>query len=367
MTRERKGSGIRSAVAARAKSRRSPLRPSFPIALFAAAGAIALAPASAAAHGPVAPIASSYLARVSGAPPGVQAKVVDGDQRMWLQVRRGLSVVVLDYRGSPYLRFSPGGVVVNQNSAMYYLNQTPTLTPPANLAPSTPPRWRRVSDGASYSWHDGRLHALASVALAPGAAFVGRWRIPLLVNGAPAGVSGGLWHAAHPSLVWFWPIIVLLGCVLAGWRTRRPSLDRQLARGLGLTALLAFAAAVLIRDLHGRPEVSVLQMIELAAVLALALYCLYRLLLVRHGYFTYFVIAIIALWQGAELIPTLLQGFVLAAGPAFLARTAAILSLGTGIGLLVMVFRLADQGEGAPASERGRPELEEEDRRWELA
>ena len=52
-----------------------------------------LFPAAASAHGPVAPIASSYLARVSQAPVGLDAKVIDGDQRMWLRVptrtRRG--------------------------------------------------------------------------------------------------------------------------------------------------------------------------------------------------------------------------------------------------------------------------------------
>ena len=61
------------------------------------------------------------------------AKVIDGDQRMWLDVRRAGTVVVLDYRGAPYLRFSPSGIDVNQNSAMYYLNQTPAEVPPKGL------------------------------------------------------------------------------------------------------------------------------------------------------------------------------------------------------------------------------------------
>ncbi len=96
------------------------------VASFVTAGPFA---PPAAAHGPVAPIASSYLARVGSVPAGVEAKVVDGDQRMWLQVRRGLTLTVLDYRGAPYLRFSSSGVEVNENSAMYYLNQTPAPVP----------------------------------------------------------------------------------------------------------------------------------------------------------------------------------------------------------------------------------------------
>jgi hypothetical protein len=337
--------------------------------LLVGVAAIALSVAApASAHGPVDPIASSYLARVGSAPAGVDAKVVDGDQRMWLRVARGITVTVLDYRGAPYLRFAPSGVAVNESSAMYYLNQTPVaLTPPADLGPSTPPHWHPLESGNTYTWHDGRLHALASVALAPGASFVGRWRVPLVVDGRPAVITGGLWHAEDPSIVWFWPIAVLIACVLAGWRLRRPRLDRLLARVLGVTAVLALSVAVAVRALHGRPAVSVFEMIELALVLAFAAWALFRLLFVRHGYFTYFVIALVALWQGAELIPTLLYGFVLAAGPAWLARTAAVVCLGTAAALLLMVFRLAGYRDRTSGTEPDAAETKSEDSAWEFA
>ena len=65
-----------------------------------------------------------------------------------------------------------------------------------------------------------------------------------------------------------------------------------------------------------------------------------------------FLIGFVAVWQGAELIPTLLHGYVLAAVPALLARTAAGLCLGTGAGLLLLVFRLAEQPR---AARRDRP------------
>ncbi len=326
-------------------------------------------PGLAQAHGPIAPIASSYLAKVGQAPTGIEAKVVDGDQRMWLSAPPSLTVVVLDYRGAPYLRFWHSRVEVNQNSAMYYLNQTPVaLRPPSNLGPRTPPRWQRVSSGHSYGWHDGRLHALASVALAPGATFVGTWRVPVLVDGRLAAISGALWHAANPPIVWFWPIAVLFLCVLAAWRVRRPSVDRALARGLGIAALIALSVAVAGRDLHGRPSVSVLQLIELALVLAFAAGGMARLLFQRPGYFSYFVIAVVALWRGAELIPTLLQGFALTAIPGFLARTSAVLCLGAGLALLPLVFRLAEAPERSPAANRWRIEEseEEDDSAWGL-
>ena len=142
----------------------------------------AVLPGVADAHGPVAPIATSYLARIGQLPAGAEAKVIDGDQRLGLRVSPTETVVVLDYRGAPYLRFSPAGVVVNRNSAMFYFNETPAEIPPSGLGPATPAKWSRASGGHEYSWHDGRLHALAAVAIAPGTAYVGRWSIPVRVN-----------------------------------------------------------------------------------------------------------------------------------------------------------------------------------------
>jgi hypothetical protein len=368
MTTYGTGFQARSVAAAAGKSMPCRLHPLL-LALVAAVAVVLAVPTAASAHGPVDPIASSYLARIGSVPPGLEAKAVDGDQRMWLEVRRGIAVVVLDYRGAPYLRFSPAGVFVNRNSAMYYLNQAPVaLAPPASLGPSTPPHWQRVSWDSSYIWHDGRLHALASVAIAPGAAFVGRWRVPIILDGRRTAITGGLWHASNPPLVWFWPIFVLLACVVAAWRLHRPALDRRLARGLGIAALIALSVAVSGRELHGRPSVSVFQTVELVAVLAFAAWALHRLLFVRHGYFTYFVIAVVALWQGAMLIPTLFYGFVLASEPAFLARAASVLCLGAGISLLLMVFRLAEERDTSPAFDPLGSELEtEDDSAWELA
>ena len=333
-------------------------------ALVALAAALAVFPAAAQAHGPIAPAASSYFAKVLELPAGLEAKVVDGDLRMWLQVPPSQTVIVLDYRGAPYVRFSPVGVDVNHNSSMYYLNQTPVaLTPPANLTASTPPSWHRVSGGHSYEWHDGRLHALAAVALPPGVPFVGRWRIPVRVVAQLSSISGGLWHADHPSLMWFWPIVVLLACVLAAWRLRRQALDRLMARVLAVAALVSVTIAALGLQLHGRPTVTPFQFVELAAILAFVGWGLSRTLFRQPGYFTCFLIGVATLWAGGEMITTLLYGFVLISLPAFLARTATVVCLGTGVALLLLVFRLADHGESsapgrqAPAEAAGTPVL----------
>jgi len=329
------------------------LRPRVIRVLLVGLSLLLIAPMVAAAHGPVAPVATSYLARVSRAPAGLEAKIIDGYVRIWLHAPPSETVVVLDYRGAPYLRFSPAGVAVNQNSAMYYLNQTPVAaTPPTGLNRATPPDWQPVSDGHDYEWHDGRLQALASVALTPGATYLGTWNIPLLIDGQRGSISGGLWHSDTPSPVWFWPIVVLLACVLAAWRIRSPLLDARIARGLGAVALAALSVAALDRGLHGRPNLDPFSLIELAATLAFAGWGLRAVASGRAGYFTYFMIAAAAIWEGVDLLPTLLYGYVLAALPAFLTRTATVLCLGTGAGILPLVFRLADQRQ--PNADRSR-------------
>ena len=288
-------------------------------------------------------------------------QVIDGDQGLWLHAPATRTVVVLDYRRAPYLRFSAGGVAVNRNSAMYYLNQTPAQTPPPGLGPRSPASWSPVSRGHSYLWHDGRLHALATVALPAGASYIGRWSIPLLIDNAPADVSGGVWHADRPSIVWFWPLIVMLACTLAAWRVRRPVLDWRVARALSLGAIVAIAAAAVARSLHGRPSVTVVQWITFVLSIAFIAWALRGVLFRRPGYFTYFVIAFVAIWEGAELAQTLWDGFVLAAVPAFVARTAAVLGLGCGASLLLLVLRLADLSPPPRLDGRGGSPVDEQD------
>jgi hypothetical protein len=327
-------------------------------------------PATAAAHGPIDPAASSYQARIGQVPGGVQAKVIDGDQRLWLRVAPRRTVVVVDYQGAPYLRFSAAGVAVNQASAMFYLNQVPALSPPADSGPTAAPRWNHVTAAHTYGWHDGRLHALAATAVAPGATYLGRWRIPVRVDGAAAAIAGGLYYAPSPSIVWFWPILVAMACVLAARRLRRAELDERIARGLAAVALAAFTLAAAGQQLHGRPAVSVGAGITLAVSLAFVAWAARRLVLRRHGWFTFFLIAAVAIWEGSSLITVLLDGYVLLALPPFLARVAVVTCLSTGVGLLPIVFAMAERparssrtrpGPDGPGSARAAPPAGTED------
>jgi hypothetical protein len=312
--------------------------------LLAASLATGLAaPAAAEAHGPVDPAASSYQAQVTEVPAGTDAKAVDGDLRMWMRASPGTTVVVLDYRGAPYLRFSSAGVSVNRSSSMWYLNQVPAQLPPIGLTARTPAHWSRVTGGHSYEWHDGRLHALASTARAPGVTDLGHWSVPLRVGGVPTAIVGRLRYAPDPSPVWFWPIVVALACVLAAVRLRRPALDRRLARGLAAIALAAFVLAGLARALHGRPGISAGQLVVLAIELAFAGWAGARLLGDRPGWFVLFLVAAAAIWEGATLVATLLYGFTLLAVPAVPARLVVVVCLSAGVGLLPVVFALAER------------------------
>ena len=91
---------------------------------------------------------------------------------------------------------------------------------------------------------------------------------------------------------------------------------------------------------------------------------MWRLLTGRSGYFSYFVIGCAALWAGVQLIPTLLDGFVLAALPALLARIAGVVCLATGVSLLLLFARLAQRR--GPDSEV-TPDTAQDDEAWEYA
>lgn len=307
--------------------------------------ALAVLPGFALAHGVSTPNASSYFAKVGSAPAGVQARVVDGDLRMWLRVAPGVRLEVLDYSGAPYLRFSRSGVEVNERSEIYYLNLTPIEVTPAGLTASTPPLWQKIGNGHEYAWHDGRLSALAATVLAPETSYVGKWSIAVRVEGRLTSISGGIWHAPDPPIAWFWPAIVLLACVLAAFRLRRPQLDRELVRVLAVAVLVAVAVGTLGRQLEGRPTITAWQIGPLIPMLLALAAALAWTLWGRPGCLFLFIVFTASVWEDLELIPTLVHGYVLMAMPPFLIRATAVLCLGAGASLLPLVVRMAESVE----------------------
>ena len=200
---------------------------------------------------------------------------------------------------------------------------------------------------------DGRRQALATTVLPPGSSYAGRWTIAVTVRGRAAHITGGLYHRADPSPVWFWPIIVAFLCVLAGLRLRRPGVDLRIARGLAAVALASFTVASIGHQLHGRPVVSAGQLVVLAIELAFVVWAAWWLIADRHNWLTFFLIAGVAAWQGVALAATLIDGYVLLAVPALLGRLAEIGCLAGAAGLVPVALVMADRsgiGRGRSAS-----------------
>ncbi len=315
--------------------------------LLAVLAAVLSLPATALADGPVTPTATNYLARVTRVPAGIDAQVVNAYLNLWVRVPADARVTVLDFRGAPWVRFTPDGVAINHNSQEYYLSQVPVpAVPPRGLTRTTQPHWVPVSRGHAYEWREGRLHALATIALAPGQRFVGSWMIPVIVNGRTTSITGTVWHRGAPSIVWFWPVLVLLVCALAAWRLHSPELDQRLSARLALLLLALVAVGMGAKYLHGSPSVTAGNVVLLLVTLAVLGAVAGRLLGGRSGGPLLLVIAVIALWAGLTLLPVLTHGYALVVLPLFLVRVIAAALLGGALSLALFGVRMLDSLPG---------------------
>lgn len=268
-------------------------------------------PATASADADAAPVATDHVARVGSVPPGIDVKVVDGDQELWMSVDPRMTVVVLGLRGEPFLRFTAAGVQKNMHA-------------------NGPALWRSVSAGHTYLWHDNRLQGSAST-----------WAVPLLVNGARAHLGGEVLHRPSPTRLWLWPLVVAIVCSAAVVRLGC-DVARPVARVLAAIALPAIVAGRLGRELYGHPELSAWQIADVAITCGLAAVLAYGLIRRRHVQLATLATGAWALYEGAFLLPALTNGYVLAALPATVERlaAAACLALGAAILLASVVFEL---------------------------
>jgi hypothetical protein len=326
------------------------------LALTTALLVAALLPATASAHvGRVPPAATDYLARISSIPAGLTARIVDGDQAIWMHAKPSLTVVVTGFRGERYLRFSAAGVAVNTRSATWFLNRVYPQVVPRGITASTHPQWKLLTSNHSWTWHDGRLHAAVLAAHPAGNVFVGRWTVPIVVDGRGTAIRGGLWQSAPVSLLWFWPLLLAVACIPALLKVGAARLEVQVGVVLAGLALVSSTIARLGREFYGRPTVSSWQLVLVGTtcLVAVALAVLYS----RTDWRALggIVIGIIAAYQGFALLATLRDGWVLAAIPSWLERSTTALSLASGVALVFFSLGLgiADRAaEPEPLAQR---------------
>ena len=143
----------------------------------------------------------SEVREVAPALQGLEAQVLNGDDRIVVSYDGAEPLVVEGYRDEPYLRFSPDGrVEVNRRSPAAYLNQDryAKVALPAQADHEAAPQWETVADTGRYDWHDHRIHWMGEGTMPPQVEDEGErtkvfdWDIPMAAAGQPLAVRGTL-------------------------------------------------------------------------------------------------------------------------------------------------------------------------------
>jgi hypothetical protein len=183
----------------------------------------------------------SEVRSIAPAVPGLDARVLNFDDRIEFVYTGDRDLVVEGYRGEPYLRFRPGGrVEVNRRSPAGYLNEDrfAQAEVPAGADDRAAPEWRTIAGNGRYDWHDHRIHWMGEGSLPPQVEDESKpvrvfgWRIPVVVAGRRAAVrgrldwlgkdSGGFPAAAAVSL----GVALIGGALLIAFVRRRRSRPR---------------------------------------------------------------------------------------------------------------------------------------------
>jgi hypothetical protein len=174
--------------------------------------------------------------------PGVRAKVLYGDDQVWLENRSGKTVVIKGYGGEPYLRFAPEGIFVNINSPAGYLNKDRygKSTVPVSASPEATPNWKQLAGGDVWAWHDHRIHYMSPsyppvVSAAPDEPHhVYDWEVPATANGKPFLISGSLDYSPPPKEDDAFPfaLVIALAVVIGGGMVGLFFLRRVIVRSL---------------------------------------------------------------------------------------------------------------------------------------
>ena len=336
----------------------------------AVVGAALVSPGVAFAHvGKSAPVATNFDAQLRGVKPvsrAIEAKVVDGDRELWLRVSPAATVLIPGAEGEPLLRFDRAGVFVNSRSLTAQSDRIDRfdLRPDPNL--HARPLWHRLSSGHSYLWHEHRLHAFEPLARGHHTTtIVGRWSVPLLIDGRHHALVGSLVYRP-PASAWPW---ILLACALAVISAGTLALSLRAARQMAVLAALVAVLLVWVlrigRELYGRPGIGVTGYAEMVLTSLIGVALLYGLLHGDRGVrlFTAFLVAFGCLYQGLTMLPVLTHSVALTALPTVVARVGVAAILGLGAGVLAITLREqfgdalepATETETEPSARDSRP------------
>ncbi|MBV8597551.1 MAG: hypothetical protein JO017_01900, partial [Actinobacteria bacterium] len=289
--------------------------------------------------------------------PGVQAKVVDGDQTLWLRAPVSSIVRVPGTLGEQLFRFDARGVWLNLRSPTAQSDRIDRFDLRPSPSPSAPPLWHRVTSAHAYAWHEHRLHVLEPLAHAAGV--VGPWEIPVVVDGRRRRLAGVLDYRP-PGRTWIWIGATAAASLLAAGAAVR----RRTALGAVALAVVPLSAALRIgRELYGRPNVPLVGDVEIGITAAVGVALLAGLAARDQGtrVLTAFVVGFVGLYEGVTMLPLLTHAIALNALPSSVARVIEVLVFAGAVGALSgSIFGSAWREEIAPMGRDVGPGLEHE-------
>jgi hypothetical protein len=212
-------------------------------------GAIALAvvvvslarPPAALAHIATGDLSTTFKATVTGfrpPAPGLRAKVLGGDLKLQLSAPAADRVLVLGLVGEPFVRFDSSGVWVNLGS--------PTAATAGMVSSSQAVTgrvvWHQVTGGHTLAWHENRLRPVSIVA-GGGVRPVGRWSVPMVVNGQRTTLTGVEWWGPPPPL---WPWIASGLAALAAAALAARYVGRETVRRVALALVFPVVVALVV-------------------------------------------------------------------------------------------------------------------------
>ena len=214
---------------------------------------VAAAPASAHSVAGVSPTNfRTTLRSVAPQVPGLDVKVVEAGSRLEVENRTGQELIVLGYKGEPYLRIGPDGVFQNKLSPATYINASRkggTPPPAAEQAQVGETDWEKISSEPIARWHDHRIHWMGNlnppeVRNSPDKRHVikmsqddPQWAVPMRLGAQEVVAKGDLvWQPGPSPLPWFALIAASLALVVV--------VGQRAAWGPALAAVMAVLLAV---------------------------------------------------------------------------------------------------------------------------